>query len=635
MTINAQILSVLIIDDLDKSELLPGNGAYYTVEQIKTAPDVSRLLTGRNEAPLFHIFLVDVNMCESQTPELRWFDEQLRLYGPLLVLPFLSNSSILCTFQAYSSYWKLSKVHTDGYLVVSMSLVYSRVNNEIVDLRTAKNKVKHEGKGRTISNVSDALIEAVGSLRAAISDGDIRMFDVQKTRDELSLILGNGGRVDVPFKGGDGSQLAVTVSDGKSYESIQLASLFLDVLEFKNPLDLSCPNDEGRLESILRVLESWTNKSVPLGPYTGAIDALQVIQTSNVAIRTAGINALTAGGNTDAYWDAIREEQKKLVQDGVTVRADMIDECHLSRLVFLFAWVGVHKEGVVDTSDVYPALGIGKDTYANPRTAYVRAVRRLFGGCGSRDKPDDWIISDEEKHACRLYAHAQLGWTAANEYPDWMELTKADCRQRIFKQARKEAKGLFGPGKDHDAANWCPEDSRLKRVGGEIVKIARVGEALPFVAKSLSIEKTIHLAVVTSVLDWCKGGDVPKQYCVDIGDGAKCQDDIPRVVHFLEGLRELGVVVNSEGHGTARGAAWELVETGNGYRLELTVRFATGSKFEKNAEGLAQAFAGRNGGGSLTRAIDKIRSSVNSRRWGFKLLNTCECTLWFSATPIA
>ena len=612
---NPRPLSILQIED---RQGLCERRSYYTVAHVQNVQAAQEiLLKPPSDSFPFHCVLMDISMEEAEIGlDLEW-QSNLQPYGPILALPFLAGFGTIRTFEPYSASWPA--VRTNGYLAVAMAMVYGTMQFEACSVRDALTKMLANGADCGVAG--EALTRAVKGLRQEIiigaQEGVLDLFDIATTRARLETLWASPKPVPIPFADDEGL-LAVTLRRDGTWDTIQLASLFLDCLEtYPTQLAQDKTEHQEHYNEIRAALVKWEEHSFALGPFEKAVQLLKSAQESNIK------------------------------QSGVSQR--------VKRLAILFAWIGAHKNhpSSAPREQEYVHTALGLDTTANASMYYTRVchdsglARKPLqlkqckaGRCAVTHR---WELTVSEKFACQRYALDKFNWQdgALQPWPTWIRVSSAE----YLNEARRRAQNLF-TGARHNAATWCGSEPELAPPLASVKK-AVVGmfrdrasaqtskpqsDERPFIAKSVTVMNLVHVSLVHGILGW-NGGAASglEQYAINIGD-LPGQGEQDRIIRFLDGVKKLRDAVESRpAHQIARTGVYLQQEKGGAWFV-ITIAFAGG-----NANGLKAAFAAKSAGnGDLTSAVRQIRGSVGPKKLRIRRdrKDTCKYFLWFRAAEI-
>ena len=621
-------IRVLNINDEETGRLR--ESSLYQVANATCVRDVEELILD-DKRPI-DVFLVDVNMDKANGghPEgLAWGDPDSRPYGPLLVLPFLHCAQNPASFVPYSHYWGTTAVSTNGYLVVALALLLSAVRQKFVPLANALKYMEdaaEDGK-RPVGDPLTALQQGVKSLRKQIAEDDhIKVFDID---DLCSQVNAWQPPVPVPFLAGDGSPLAVSMGNGLSYQSVELCSLFLDVLDGVKDANAS------HIEIIRKELTVWQRKSTALGLYRRAIAGLRAIEHSTEAIEQE------SRGRRVKKRDSLKK-QKELVD----IRC-LDKDCR--RLAFLLAWVELSCENQGSSGPAARTISAdarhtkaGVKYTSNPTQIYKRvctSVRCTADGPGA-----EWHLTPGEKYACQIYADNELKWknTGSNPWPDWM----THCAADHLLAARELARPLF---RDHlhEVEKWEPTD--VRSLDGVRLHLRKALNTLPSWKASLGNEELVRWAKVVTKTNhmpavWlalvlgldAEFANSVQEYSIDIGRGP--ESDVKRIVAFLvDGVAGLRIAIKNSKHGKSRVSSVVVKEDKGRHYVTLVLSFAEAANeraLDKVFDGArAPAQADEEGAGNLTRAVGALKTTCAEDRLSIRKQGR-NYTLTFAAEKI-
>jgi hypothetical protein len=429
----------LVIDDeaarLNTEKLAP----FVTIKQVNSYRAAQRLLLdSASKSDLSgDLFLIDVNFEKSSVPEgLDWGGQsEVKPFGPILALPFLGRE--VCSFVPYSSYWGDDSVKKNGFVLVAISLLLAATKRERYTLdevnELISDSVNAEGSN-LLSTAGAALNDALDQFRVTLGTSKrIRFIDVGRTKKrliELQESCTEDTPLPIPLRDDEGV-LSIDFSYPPYFtDSIELSSLFADVLRFRGP------TDQLILEGIHEILDMWSEKSDETGGYI---------------LPEAAKRALArAEGSSDD--DGSQIPIKAAVELELST-STVLNKHAVIRTAMLFAWVQAWYDYLTNIdrerealdvsliSSVWTALGLG--SIKDPAISY----RRLL--CTTRhnndvvsDKPwrtpfksnysstndayqldidEPSLVSPLQKAMCIQYAIDELRWDGSNpSYPRWM-----------------------------------------------------------------------------------------------------------------------------------------------------------------------------------------------------------------------
>ena len=429
-----RVLFALNINDDDRARLECEPG-FFDSMNISSVIDVQRKMRERSNLPI-DLYLVDVNMSENEHPgeidigenrtqRVNWIHERERPYGPILALPFTYNTDNLSTFVPYSSHWETPGLAANGYVLVSVSLLLSQIDGKEHNLTDTSRRIL-EGRGNLLQDPGTALTRGARQLRERITtDVDIQLVDVEETHSRLTRLIEVAEQnpmqnMEVPLRD-DHGLLAVKIYNKRSRlfreESIQVASLFLDVLDRTSPVSQS---NAAQLRRVLQQLHDWKAQSISVqSPYENALriladtatggwvklrvrdswvqvqvrtrnDWVNVIQHGSTASLTLlngkiiGVNELennavvsvdqlrrisTVPSSALAYM--VGESVDRLAGQFYSKRERPDQYYRLVRLVMLFAWILAWNQRAPEKLTAVRAY-LGLDGHSNPTMAYKR-----------------------------------------------------------------------------------------------------------------------------------------------------------------------------------------------------------------------------------------------------------------------
>lgn len=437
-------LGVICIDD--ENELSPtAYERFLKVQNLGSAMDVQRALLraepGRRGVSS-DLILCDVNMRDASEiadqealTDVFWGDGAVRPYGVLLALPFLGWSG-LTTFVPYSNFWGTKAVHSNGFVLIALSLIQALSRGREQHLEKLRAEILAAGTEGSLADVpDDALRRGLVALRLKIAeDGNLQLLDVKWALQRLAEVEGEAERaggwpLDVPLRDSEGP-IAIGIGWSASFiEFIEISSIFADVVGFGSP---------GRedIRRIAKILRKWCEVK---GSVERRGDTL--FETSKQILDTCDPES----GSGRSFVEAV-DESEYVTKGG--------DRYLLRRTVMLFAWVKAwHEHGVGTRSEmkvnsVHQQLGLvvrsadGKErTDPNATTKYkgfLSSDRKTIQASGPRrgfrksgtvaeafnlasDTSADGLDAND-RDLCIRFAEDVLEWEKTDDqaYPKWM-----------------------------------------------------------------------------------------------------------------------------------------------------------------------------------------------------------------------
>jgi hypothetical protein len=411
------------------------------------------------------LFLIDVNFGRSEIePGLEWAAPgDLRPFGPLLALPFFGRE--MAAFVPYSNYWGDESVHKNGYVLVTISLLFAITTKEIHRLSKVRQLIKNAKTDKGLhSTATSALNEALSQYRQSLETSDfVELVDVKRTLRRLEALEENMADMNfdlpIPLQDAEGILSIDFAYPPFHLDSIELSSLFADALGFTSP------SKQGDFTKIYDVLERWGEKSTEVGGNTlaeAAKKALARVEGSpdddhNPLTIKEAVNLETAGSQLDKYsvrriaiefawvqaWYDRLMSAAPIVAKQVRLESDESDDgdAHQqpsgpltieqpSLISMVQQALGVDK--LRFPAKEYPRLlSNGENVSKNDwRTAFKREGE--YSGLNDAyqlDQDGPAALSSLEKAMCRQYAQDVLDWDGSNRfvrgifsppYPRWM-----------------------------------------------------------------------------------------------------------------------------------------------------------------------------------------------------------------------
>ena len=428
-------LLVLNVNDLHNQISVQNNQDFVIIKNINSYKAAQGLLLDSILTGTEHsgdLFLIDVNFQQSEFPRgLQWGSSStIRPFGPLLALPFVGRE--ICTFVPYSNYWGDSDVSKNGYVLISMSLLLALEQQDYVTMDEVREIIEAVGtKGELRNTAQLALNDAMNKFRRNLEQSDrIQLVDVDRTRRRLEALeltyFDLGQKIPVPFQDAEGVLSIDFAYPPYHSDSIELSSLFADVLEFQPP------SESNSLTGIYEVLERWKQKSAEVEDSTlpeAAKRVLEMCEDEGKPIREA-LTSVAA-----AYSTLNEEAVIRLAMEFAWVKAwyeELTDheEYRQSRKRKPSLIYRVHSIlGLIDMQERFiyyrrllaetvkkkdevsnePWRGPFKKEWANTNDAYQLNI----------DAPS--ALTPLERSLCIQYAQDELGWDGARwPYPRWM-----------------------------------------------------------------------------------------------------------------------------------------------------------------------------------------------------------------------
>jgi hypothetical protein len=430
----------------DQNELRPkAYECFLEVHNLGSAVDVQRALLraepARRRAPS-DLILCDINMQNAsevadQTglADVFWGDGAGRPYGVLLALPFLGWSG-LTTFVPYSNFWGTKAVHSNGFVLVALSLIQALSKGREQGLEQIRAEIVATGTKDSLAEVPDtALQRGLEALRRRIEeDESIQLLDVEWTLQRLGDAEDAAERagawpLDVPLRDSEGP-IALGIGWSASFvDFIEVSSIFSDVIGFGNP-------SREDIRRVAKILMRWSKVKGSIERrgdtlFQAAKQVLELCEPEN--------------GDGQSFIAAVKESEY--------VRAGG-DQYLLRRTVMLFAWIkawhdhGAGARSEVMVHSVHEQLGLvvhgadGKErTDPSATTKYkgfLSSDRKTVSAKGPRrgfrrshdvaeafnlasDTPADGLDAND-RDLCIRFAEEVLDWKQPGDqpYPRWM-----------------------------------------------------------------------------------------------------------------------------------------------------------------------------------------------------------------------
>jgi hypothetical protein len=373
------------------------------------------------------LFLIDVDFGESDYPkDLEWgVPEDIAPFGPLLALPFLSKE--VCVFVPYSNYWGVKGVKMNGFVRVAMSLLLAATKREYFTLDEVGEVLESGTEGDLSQSAKLALEKALKLFRKTLEHSDhIQLLDIEKTYNRLvdleQAAFDQGASIAVPFCDAEGT-LSVNFSyPPYHFDSIELSSLFADVLDFWPPAD------QGALTDIFAVLERWKRLSIETDGDTLANTVRSVLEEcERFPLPKAIGQVLPAGSSLSefavkriamefAWVQAWYQELTSYAGEDDAERPSLIKRVHtilglseLNNPAIKYRRLLADTSGDTNTVSEEPWRTKFKLVYSNTNDAY------------QLDANEPSAISPLERAMCIQYAQDVLDWDGSNpQYPRWM-----------------------------------------------------------------------------------------------------------------------------------------------------------------------------------------------------------------------
>ena len=432
MTINSRLVRCLQVDD-DPKGIARARG-WIDIQHIGDVYDATLGISkGDYLAPDLVLLDIDFSIAP-MTNGLQWTPDPLKLYGPILALPFLS-STLRPTVAIYSAYWP--EVKRQGIPLVALSLVLSSelgrpfgVSETIAEIQ------RREDEQELIVHPDVALEHSLPIFRRRLAENS-QLIDISMTLQQLEALVSAAAseeagfsiatpfRIEVPHKSTElGEILSVEViPEATGYPiRFQLHSLFADVFDFSDPV---CVDD---FDEVIAELESWKPHS-----FDRSEDAY-----------AAAVNLIKWA--YENYPHSIIEGSKHCSYSQRGLR----EKYRARRLAMILAWVaawydkpaGVEPDGNQLKSSVHVTVGLHKNQSARYRNLLGKDGRvpsghvipeRLPLNFWTDDVSESYSLKQDrladlspfERYCAERYATERLGWLPTEKpYPTWMLLPR-------------------------------------------------------------------------------------------------------------------------------------------------------------------------------------------------------------------
>jgi hypothetical protein len=438
-TLSPPARPLVVLNVNDKEELPPSDyNGLFRIENAKSIARVQKILRA-NRSRATDLFLIDIDMeAGGHADGLQWGHPVFRAYGPLLALPFL-NGRTAAAFVPYSGFWGNPGVTENGFVRVALALLLSHIHDKPFTLTDVGDYVQEaiaatETDAGLLQAAVHALTRALDIYRQQIeSDPRIQLVDIDRTIARLKDLDEHAFETDswpiaVPFRDGAGSVgVDLCYADG-SRDSIQVASLFADLLGFAPPADSEA------MEPLYTQLKRWKDLSVTCHGATLYETVLEVLDR--------GIDGVRA--------DCAADESEFVKGGG--------NRYLLIRLAMEFAWLDawchepnpkkriehVHRLlGLANNKNrsvVYKRfLGVSERNTVTPsaeqwRTPLKQRIDpKSTNDAYSLDTNDVGTLGPVEKQLCIQYAVERLDWQPSRNlmdppYPRWLAGSTDDTR---------------------------------------------------------------------------------------------------------------------------------------------------------------------------------------------------------------
>jgi hypothetical protein len=321
----ARLLCIVNTEDEERNQnAMAGFQTCFTIIPVRGINDaLSEVVKGRKlEAAQSRtdIILLDVNM-ERDRSSGKWTwgaGDGIFAYGPLLALPYL-NVSRMTQFAPYSEFWDKPEVNRNGYVLLSLSFIFSAIKRRVISLERVNELLTLVGGVKTPHEaISLGLRRFRRRLLGMAKRGDVKLFGVADAIKDINDLIEGCSESETIMVLKPGTQVPISI--GWSYrdsehDEVQVISIFADTLGFD-----PSPGKQ-RLRMVVEELTNWP------------IDSTQEIEfeylhdsATEILIRCA-----TFSGEADILVNAV---------DGHDcVLGSFADKYQVRRVVILFAWV--------------------------------------------------------------------------------------------------------------------------------------------------------------------------------------------------------------------------------------------------------------------------------------------------------
>jgi hypothetical protein len=253
-------LTAIVIDDKTDNIDPDEYKQFVKLDQVESYIDIQlKFVQGKSTSKSMaaDLLLIDVNQIESMPGDdgFKWTSSpDVKPLGPLLALPFIARD--LCAFSPYSNYWRDKSVMENGFVMLSVALLFSVQSRRSFTLNEAREEIE---KKATI-NVSPqiALREALRNFRALMGRR-VQFVDIgrlyKRLEDLQETHMQDKREVKIPLRDPEVLSVDFYLPSGE-LERIEISSLFADLLDFDPSLD------PVKLDRVFSQLQVWRSRSV-------------------------------------------------------------------------------------------------------------------------------------------------------------------------------------------------------------------------------------------------------------------------------------------------------------------------------------------------------------------------------------
>lgn len=371
------------------------------------------------------LFLVDVDFSESDIPKgLNWGCSGLAPFGPLLALPFLGRE--VCALVPYSSYWGASEIEENGFVLVTMSLLLTSSMQDYYSLDDVREHIRSIKKAGLADSPKIALYNAFRIFRKNLENSDrIQLINIDRTFRRLMDLeqasFDQDIEISVPFTDREGV-LSVDFSyPPYFFDSIELSSLFADVMDFWPPAE------QGALTEIYDVLERWKKQSIETDGDTLAETAKAALEECEQFPLSKAIDRVLSPSSAlskfavmriamEFAWVQAWYQELTSYEDEDSERPSLIKRVHT-----ILGLSGL-KNPAIEYRRLLSKKGSGPETVSEePWRTKFKIEYSSTNDAYQLDADEPSAISPLERAMCIQYAQDELNWDGSSpQYPRWM-----------------------------------------------------------------------------------------------------------------------------------------------------------------------------------------------------------------------